>query len=364
MSEIKVVNFSHWSRSGITSLIKTIVKNLDNFEHYYFLLDKDEEFKDFYSEIHRKYQFNYSAGKFSAFVKYIKTLRNINPDIIHVHSLVPLIFCAFFSGKAKIIYHVHCDYPFLTNKGISDFLKRTIIKAVLSFKGTKNISVSESSAGLIRKISGCNCEYVANGIKDFGSIRELFSEAASNGRFYSVSRLDAEKNIIYAIKLIVSAKRLGIDVSYDIYGSGAEKEKIENFIRENSAESFIALKGFIKNPEILPIDYDFYLSTSLQEGLSLSALQALRGRNILVTTPVGQIGFFIKDGVNGYLLDQDLAVDLEKIKKVALLDMDKADSIQVKGRDIFLQQYVEEKFLKKISDLYLDLSSIKFTKHI
>lgn len=364
MSAIKVVNFSHWSRSGITSLIKTIVKNINDFEHYYFLLDKDEDFNNFYSEIEKKYQFNYSDGKFSAFIRYIKALRKVNPDIIHVHSLVPLIFCAFFSGNAKIIYHVHCDYPFLTGEGISNILKRMIIRIVLVFKETKNISVSESSSSLIRKISGCDCEYVANGIKDSGSIRSLFSEKKSHGRFYSVSRLDVEKNILYAIKLIISAKYQGLDVSYDIYGSGVEKEKIEKFIYDNNAESFIFLKGFIKNPEVLPADYDYYLSTSLQEGLSLSALQALRGRNILVTTPVGQIGFFVKDGVNGYLLNQDLVVDQEKISKVTSLGAYSADSVQVQARDIFLQEYVEEKFIKKIAELYSVLSSVKLTKHI
>lgn len=83
--EIKVAHFTHWSRSGITSLIKTIVKN-NPANSSFILLDGDSEFLTFYHEIPEKVELKFSTSAFNAIIKYIRFVKKIRLILfIHTH---------------------------------------------------------------------------------------------------------------------------------------------------------------------------------------------------------------------------------------------------------------------------------------
>lgn len=352
---MKVINFAHWSRSGITSLIKTIIENTNNFDHYFILLNDDKDFVNFYSYAHNKHQLEFANSKFKAVLSFRKLLREIQPDIVHAHSFMPLLLSVLFTKRTtRVIYHIHCDYPYLTDKGIKYSIKRWLIKWALDHRNTTNIAVSESAAEAIRKISNKECLYIANGIKDIGTERKPFTKESNKFRFYSVSRLDQEKNIGYAITLIDALKKRGIHASYDIYGNGAEKESLQSQIELLGLQECVKLKGFHNKPENLPSEYDFYLSTSRQEGLSLSALHSLRGKTPLITTPVGQIGAVLNHKISGFILNGNFVSDLETMIALEKLPSVEIEEIQTIARNLYLDNFQTSSFVKNISTIYSD----------
>lgn len=358
IKKIKVINIAHWSRSGITSLIKTIIKNGNEFDNYFFLLDTDNEFDSFYADCNKRFQLNYSTSKISALAEFIRTVRKIQPDIIHAHSLVPLIFSAIFCGKAKIIYHLHCDYPFLIKSGLKFSIKRLAIWAILNLKKTKNITVSESSATALKKISKCDAEYVPNGIPSKGATRKSFTVESNKNRFYSVSRLDIEKNLPYAILLLSQLKKRGANVSYDIYGNGSEKNTLTKLIETLNISDTVRLMGFTNAPEELPKNYDFYLSTSTQEGLSLSALQGFRGYTPVITTAVGQIGLSIESGRSGFILTENISNDIALLENIISIESEALNEVQARAHKIYRDSFTETIFLDRIYSIYRSTFSL------
>lgn len=350
---MKIVNFVHWSRSGITSLTKTIIEKIEGIDHHFILLNSDNEFDSFYSYAANKYQLDFSKNKFRAIFEFGKLIRKIQPNIIHSHSFMPFLLASVLTKKSiKIIYHVHCDYPYLTENGFKHAVKRWLIKYMLNHRSTINVAVSESSAKAIKKISKKECLYLANGIEDVGTQRNSFIIEPSNLRFYSVSRLDKEKNIPYSIDLIEALIKKGLNVTYDIYGNGAAKEGLTERISRSGLNQYIKLKGFHSNPECLPSEYDFYLSTSTQEGLSLSALQSLRGKTPLITTPVGQIGTIINHGYNGFILSGQTEADIRLLLELVTMDVIAMERVQHNARKLYLQHFQTSQFIEKISSLY------------
>lgn len=354
--KIKIVHFAHWSRSGITSLIKTIIENSPG-SFSFVLLEGDKSFHDFYNGIQRKIELNFSHSTFKAIKKYVSFIKTEKPDLIHIHSLTPLLIATLFTPSYRKIFHLHCDYPYLVKNDLKSTLKRRLMAHCIERKNCTTVSVSETSKRILEGISKVKVSYIANGVPDSGSTRTGFLTQKKGNKFYSVCRLDKEKNIIKAVDLIGALINSGLEVYYDIYGSGAEYTNIETHIHSIGAQDKIKLMGFSNSPECLPAKYDFYISTSIQEGLSLSALHALRGNTPLITTPVGQIGLIIQDSQDGFLLQGDENEQSVKLKNILSLPDEKLQGIQELGRELYLYNYTIDRFLASIDNLYRTLST-------
>jgi poly(glycerol-phosphate) alpha-glucosyltransferase len=154
-----------------------------------------------------------------------------------------------------------------------------------------------------------------------GSLKELKYPSEKGRKPYSVitaSRLATEKHVDWTIEAVVKAHEVVPDITFDIYGQGGEKDKLEKLIKELNAESYIKLCGQQKLDEIYQ-NYEVYLSGSTSEGFGLSLMEAIGGG-----LPI--IGFdvrygnptFIDEGENGYLIEIDDNTSIkEKIDALA-----------------------------------------------
>lgn len=361
--KINIVQFAHWSRSGIISLIKTIASNNTiaasnkaNFNFPFLLLESDEQFEDFYNDFPVKAQLFLSRGKSHAIREFRRFIAKHHPVIIHTHSLTPWILTSFFSRNSQIIFHLHCDYPYLFNTDTKSRLKQWLLWLCANRSNSKIISVSETSAARLQDITGKNVEYVPNGIPDNGLIRAPFEQAPATIKFYSVCRLDPEKNLTGAIQLLRQLSKRGHKLIYHIYGSGSQASVLEAQIRHEGLSEHIQLMGFHNSPQDLPAQYDFYLSTSTQEGLSLSALHALRGKTPIITTPVGQIGKVLQHGINGFLIGDDENSNIKILEDIFSLSGPELAQIQERGRKLFWENFTLDVFLSRIYNIYCTLT--------
>jgi len=105
------------------------------------------------------------------------------------------------------------------------------------------------------------------------------------------------------LKAVVEAKKTIKNLTFDIYGEGGQRQKLEELISINNANDYIRILGHAKLDEIYK-NYELFLSGSTSEGFGLSLMEA-------IGSGLGIIGFnvnygnptFIRDGKNGYLID-------------------------------------------------------------
>ncbi|WP_436961893.1 accessory Sec system glycosyltransferase GtfA [Staphylococcus xylosus] len=135
-----------------------------------------------------------------------------------------------------------------------------------------------------------------------------------NRKPYSIitaSRLAAEKRVDWLVKAVAIAKQQRPEITFDIYGEGAQKQALHNLIRENNAESYITLHGHVNLNQVYK-NYELFLSGSTSEGFGLTLMEA-------IGSGLGLIGFdvnygnptFIEDKENGYLIPIKLNVESE-----------------------------------------------------
>ncbi|WP_438837851.1 accessory Sec system glycosyltransferase GtfA [Streptococcus pluranimalium] len=132
----------------------------------------------------------------------------------------------------------------------------------------------------------------------------------------TASRLASEKHIDWLVKAVVAAKKDIPQLTFDIYGSGGEREKLQRIIDESQSGDFIRLMGHHDLEDIYK-NYEIYLTASKSEGFGLTLLEAI-GSGLPI------IGFdvaygnqtFVKHGSNGYLIprqetdDESVIVEL------------------------------------------------------
>lgn len=343
------MHFAHWSRSGITSLIKVLAHHRG--DSFVLLLD-DESFSTYYNGIKNKISLKFGKRKFFKAAWLLrKFYSQQRPDIVHVHSFTPLLFAYFLCTQSKIIFHVHNEYPYLTDDSFKSRLKRWALKACLSTRDVTVIAVSKRVKSVFKEKFGKESVFVPNGIPDKGSIRPSFVDLPSRNRFYSVCRIESQKNLKMAIELI---EKLGEshNVSYHIYGEGPDKAALVELVNAKRLSNIIVFKGFINNPEDLAEDYDYYLSCSKFEGFGLSIADALRGGNIVIITPVGELRNYIKDGIDGIIIGFDLKESIGKIENVFSINNDRLTLIQNNGRLVYQNNFTESIFLEEIDKTY------------
>ncbi len=105
------------------------------------------------------------------------------------------------------------------------------------------------------------------------------------------------------VKSCSRGKKTIKNLTFDIYGEGGQRQKLEELISINNANDYIRILGHAKLDEVYK-NYELFLSGSTSEGFGLSLMEA-------IGSGLGIIGFnvnygnptFIRDGKNGYLID-------------------------------------------------------------
>lgn len=141
-----------------------------------------------------------------------------------------------------------------------------------------------------------------------GSLEHLNYPETPGRKPYSImtaSRLANEKHLDWLIKAVIKVKKDMPQLTFDIYGEGAEKDKLTTLIQTNEAQDYIRLRGHVNLADVYT-HYELFLSGSTSEGFGLTLMEA-------VGSGLGMIGLdvnygnptFISDSKNGYLITYD-----------------------------------------------------------
>jgi glycosyltransferase involved in cell wall biosynthesis len=123
----------------------------------------------------------------------------------------------------------------------------------------------------------------------------------SIGRFIDQKDYFTSIDAVTLLANSISGIKPDAEIKYTIVGYGDLEGKIRSYILSKNLEKIIQI--IINPPEIS--EYlamaDIYLSTSLNEGLSNSIMEAMEYSLPIVATNAGDNNYLVKDGYNGFL---------------------------------------------------------------
>ncbi|MCK4448319.1 MAG: glycosyltransferase family 4 protein [Candidatus Marinimicrobia bacterium] len=158
---------------------------------------------------------------------------------------------------------------------------------------------------------------------------ELLSEYKISSKFnlLFLGRLGEKKGIPYLINAMPSIISQIEDVNLIICGNGPLRKELEQLVKSMNLEKYVRFTGFVSNGE--KIDY-FHLADILivpsivaqsgdTEGLPVTILEGLAAGKPIIASDVSGVKDIIKDGYNGFLVEQKNPEQIEE-KVLELFD--------------------------------------------
>lgn len=240
------------------------------------------------------------------------------------------------------------NYNNHTKKEIREFVKscRYLDEVVMVNKELKDFYEKEFKKN---KIS-CKVRYIPNYID---SLSKTKSSLESNN-LISVGRLEAVKGFTDLIRVmqLVDLNYQGVHLT--LVGDGKEKDNIFKEVVKDNLTSKVKMTGYLFQEDIDKL-YDeaaIYVMTSHSESFGLVMLEAMaHGLPVVAFSSAEGARELIKDGYNGYLIDNRNEYEMEE-KIVSLLKNRKTLKEMGKNALKVASLYTKDEVIKKWVELF------------
>lgn len=178
-------------------------------------------------------------------------------------------------------------------------------------------------------------------------------------KLLSVGRLNWIKGYHYAIEAIHSLKLKGIEITYNIFGRGAENAHLQFLINQRGLEDSVFLKSVA--PKELIIEElegtDIFIQPSLSEGLSNAALEAMAMEVPVISSRVGGMPEAITHGETGILFESGNFNELADLIEDLIQNPEKRQKIGKSARQRVEKDFEISDQISKFLEIYRELFS-------
>lgn len=352
---MKILHVGEYVNGGVATYLRTLLSGLqkyDDVENY--LLISEYKSQQGWENITKKvfyYKYKRSISNIFSAIKQIHTvIKDVKPDIIHVHSTWAGFFVRlpylFKKRKAKIIYQSH-GWAFLMD--IFNYKKNiyALVEKILSIPTDKivNISNYEQNQAIKYGLNKNKMVMIYNGVEDKinkSNLKLNWDENKINLLF--VGRLDRQK---------------GLDLFLDVYN----KMKLENMhlyvigtsvLDDNLPKStkYVTYLGWVDNKDIDAYYQacDAVIMPSRWEGFGLVAIEAMKNSKAVIVSNRGALPELIKEDFTGYIFNIDDEISLKN--RLLSLDKERLNILGENSRTIYLQKFVDKIFINKMYKIY------------
>ena len=302
-------------------------------------------------------------------IELAKEIKVFSPDIILCNGSRTLKYAAvvkrlYPSIKSKWIYRVIDSAVYWNRKSITQlYYKHWVIPAMDAAVGVSQKSLDEMVQHYsFKKSTECipravDIDHFANYIPELGArqkvgIQEDAFVLLFLGNFTTQKRPDRFIDIINSVKESIP------NVHGLMVGDGPLRSAVNDQISTLSLENKITCVGYKKDVRPWIAMSDVLLLTSDTEGMPGVVLEAAAMKKITVTGNVGGVTEFIKNGINGFIVDWQI-LEKEILVKIILDNQ----NIKINVENAFLT--LKENFdLNFISKKYFKFFEINITKNV
>jgi len=281
----------------------------------------------------------------------ISIIRQRKPDVVHTHNPGPLLYgtiAAKLAGVPVIINTRHGRAPRHTNKLIWD-----INDAVVAISNDARNELLKNNTLHPDKVSVIHNGIDLDAFKDRASQQEIKNTLGLDSSYVigTVSRLSREKDQTSLIRAFAAIASNEPNVRLVFAGDGPLKGELATLSYDLGIENKVTFLGFRNDVSTILQAFDIFVLPSLQEGISLSLLEAMASGKPTIVTNVGGNPEVVMDDTVGLTTPPE---DPEKLASAIMKIMKNRDSANKMGA--FGRKRVEEEFgIDKMVDRYLDL---------
>lgn len=174
------------------------------------------------------------------------------------------------------------------------------------------------------------------------------------------SRLSIDKNPLLLVEaanyLRTHHKEEMGDYKFFVYGKGVLKESMAALFEKYELGDFFTMSYSPTMYSILAHSKIFVSTQSLENFTSLSMLEAMACGNVIIAKNIGQTGLFVQDGKNGFLFENDDAINLAlSILKAVLLEKEMFKKMSEQSVYLATKHHTVENFSKEIFDFFIEV---------
>ena len=183
------------------------------------------------------------------------------------------------------------------------------------------------------------------------------------------SRLHEQKKpdwLIKAIEILVAQNHTEINNwSFHIYGEGPMEEELLQMVKKNKLDNYIKFHKEGDLSKVFP-DTKIYISTQDYENFpSLSMMEAMASGNIIIARNVGQTNLMVKNGKNGFILEEDNPDGLAKcILKTISLSNSELEEMKNESLLMINEIHTPKNFIEQIEDFWSKIINNKTKENI
>ena len=234
-----------------------------------------------------------------------------NYDLIHAHAFLPG-FTARLLMVFKGIPAVFTVHGFSFNTNLNNIFCRWLERFILT-KILYNSQITVSRDFL--EINNINKKvfYIPNGVnvKEFDSIN---IPKFGNPTLIFVGRLHPQKNLKNLIMAINIVKEKIPNINLLIVGRGRLEKELLGQVRELKLQGIVKFLGEKTGKDLIKLykSSHAFILPSIYEGQPLTLLEAWASRLPVIVTKTGDCQYLVKNGQNGYLIE-----NLYNVNKIA-----------------------------------------------
>lgn len=267
------------------------------------------------------------------FFEFKRILHRVQPDIIHLHSSKVGLIGRLAFPTSKTVFTVHG----FDRIGIG----RKLLERIMQYRCVAVVGVCANdrknlmSAGVSKNVS-----YVFNGIpRPSGNIPEQWQIPECYKHIVlCVARLEPQKNH----RLYYETAKLLPDYAFVWIG---------NTMPMTDHPSNVFFLGTLPSASLYCQKCDVFCLPSNYEGLPMTIIEAMSYGKPVVSSNVGGVSEIVRDGINGYTLDNDPKLFAEKIRSI-VEDKDVYESMCHNSKHIYESELTVEKMAEGYLNIY------------
>jgi glycosyltransferase involved in cell wall biosynthesis len=354
---VRVLHVGEYAQGGIATYLNTLFKyqlKQDSITEVFLLVSDINNKKLYELKQNNIYHYNYSRKIFnipSAIFQINSIIKQIEPDIIHVHSSFAGLFVRilyFFKKRdTPIIYCPH-GWSFLMELPRYKSRIYQLIEKFLSIKTDLviNISKFEYEQSLLRGLPDEKSVVIENGVDEVSSYEEIDIVMDKNKiNLLFVGRFDKQKGVDFLFELF----KINNFDNVQLYTIGTKVLNDDNY----DIPSCVKQLGWIDNSKIDSYYrmFDAVIVPSRWEGFGLVVIEAMKNKKPVIVSNRGALPYIVKDGVNGYIFDFDNPKELITLLKG--LSKNELKRLGESAYKSYVEKYTSYMMNSKIMDCYL-----------
>lgn len=173
---------------------------------------------------------------------------------------------------------------------------------------------------------------------------DLYKKAIGEVKLVSVGRLNPQKGFDRLIRSVAELINTGYNLYLEIIGDGPLREELQNLIDELHMNSKIKLLGFRQNPYPYMKNSDLFICSSLAEGFSTVATEAVILGIPIISTRVAGMNDLLGESEFGLIVENDESSLKNGIKTVLdenLIEYYK-ELAKARAKDFTLEKRIQE----------------------